>query len=316
MKRIIQILLVVVIAGLAYLLMTNIRKPIDFQNEYEARKKAVVERLKDIRALQIAYKSVRGYYTDSFDTLENFYKTGKMQTLISFGSLDDSLTAANTKAYEKLYDEQQKLIKARRPIKGDKLIALVDMPEAEIFKRGLAVRKPVFNDVKAVLKVDTILLANRPDFNIEELRFIPIISAAGDSDRPKFEMETRLKEVSKIQIPLFEARVPYEVFLKGLDKQQIMNLIDEKVQKNNFTNTVEIVAVNDTVIGKHKFNKGETIEIPESEFIGNKLVAEFANKLSAVEKKAFNEEKCKWAHYPGLRVGSIVNPNNDAGNWE
>ena len=255
MKKIIQIGLSVLILVLGYILISNIRRPINFQNQYEARKKVVVERLKEIRALQVAFKSVRGQYTDSFDTLTNFYKTGQMQTLISYGSLDDSLTLVQTKAYEKLYDEQQKLIKARRPVKGEVLKALVDMPKEEILQRGLAVRKPVFDAVKSVVKVDTVLLSNKADFNIDELRYVPSVEPDADGKRPVFEMETRFKEVSKIQIPLFEARVANEVFLKGLDKQEIINLSDE--QKNKTIN-----------------------------------------------------------NYPGLKVGDINNPNNDAGNWE
>lgn len=256
MKRIILlVVLAILIIGLGWKLYENINRPIKFKTEYEARKKAVVDRLKEIRALQQAYKSARGQYTASFDTLVNFYNTGQMQTLISYGSLDDSITAANTKAYEKLYDEQQKLIKARRPVKGEVLAALVDLPEAEIFKRGLAVRKPVFDAVKAVVKVDTVLLSRKPDFKIEELRYVPGVSPAANGNRPEFEMEAKFKEVSKIQIPLFEARVTNDVFLSGLDKQEIVNLSDE--QKNKLVN-----------------------------------------------------------NYPGLKVGDINNPNNDAGNWE
>jgi len=255
MKKIIHLGLFVLIAILAYILVTNLRKPIVFRNNYEARKKVVVERLKEIRALQQAFKSERGCYSDNFDTLVNFYKTGKMQTLISYGSLDDSLTLAKTNAYEKMYAEQQKLIKARRPVKGEVLIALVDMPKEEIEKRGLAVRKPVYDAVSAVVKVDTMLLAHKHDFNIDELRYVPGVSPDENGKRPEFEMEARYREVSKIQIPLFEARVSNEVFLKGLDKQQIVNLSDE--QKNKLTNS-----------------------------------------------------------YPGIKVGDINYPNNDAGNWE
>jgi hypothetical protein len=255
-RKIIQLLLVVVICVLAYIFIVNMRKPIEFNNAYEIRKTKVVERLKEIRALQQAYKSAKGTYTASFDTLENFYKTGKMQTLRSVGSLDDSATQARTKAYEKLYDEQQKQIKARRPVKGEHLIALVDMADAEVVERGLAVRKPIIDDVKSVVKVDTVLLAIKPNFNIDELRYVPGVEVNENIEKPQFEMETNIHEtISKVQVPLFEARVKNEVFLAGLDKQEIINKSDE--QKNKVVN-----------------------------------------------------------NYPGLKVGDITNPNNDAGNWE
>ncbi|MDR2652435.1 MAG: hypothetical protein LBC68_09010 [Prevotellaceae bacterium] len=287
-KKIIQLLLIGVICGLAYVFIMNMRRPIEFKEKYEIRKAKVVERLKEIRALQQAYKSVKGVYTASFDTLENFYKTGKMQTLRSVGSLDDSVTQARTKDYEKRYDEQQKLLKARRPIKGEHLVALVDMDDAKVIELGLAVRKPIIDDVKSVVKVDTILLASKPDFNIDDLRYVPGVEVGGVTEKPEFIMEAKIKEtISKVQVPLFAVFVPNEVFLKGLDKQEIANLSDEQMHRNTLSDEN-----NNTVI---KEQKGE---------------------LSAEERKNFAEEKKKWEHYPGLRVGSINNPNNDAGNWE
>jgi hypothetical protein len=293
-KKIILLVLVGVICGLAYILINNVSKPIIFQKAYDIRKAKVVERLKEIRALQQAYKSVKGSYTDNFDTLKIFYETGKMQTLRSVGSLDDSLTQANTKAYEKLYDEQQKLIKARRPIKGERLVALVDMDDSEIEKRGLAVRKPIIDDVKAIVKVavtndSTVLLSSRPGFDIESLHYIPGVEVEkGVYEKPVFIMKATIKEtISKVRVPLFAVFAPNEVFLKGLDKQEIANISDLQIQQNDLSNEEK-----------------------------NMVIAEQEGKLSAAEKENFAKEKMKWEHYPGLRVGSINSPNNDAGNWE
>ncbi|MDR2291951.1 MAG: hypothetical protein LBE11_00575 [Prevotellaceae bacterium] len=287
-KIILLAVLIVVIFGLSYIFINNMSRPINFQSEYKIRKAKVVERLKEIRALQQAYKSVKGVYTAEFDTLEKFYNTGKMQTLRSVGSLDDSATQARTKAYEKLYDEQQRLQKARRPIKGERLIALVDMDDSEVLKKGLAVRKPLIDDVKAVVKVDTVLLADRPGFNIEALRYVPGVEVNGVAEQHEFTMRITIKEtISKVQVPLFAVFAPNEVFLKGLDRQEIANLSDEQMQRNDLSDEEK-----------------------------NKVIQEQEGKLSANERKTFAEEKMKWEHYPGLRVGSINNPNNDAGNWE
>ncbi|MDR1554359.1 MAG: hypothetical protein LBS69_13000 [Prevotellaceae bacterium] len=287
-KKIIQLLLIGVVCGLAYVFTMNMRRPIEFKEKYEIRKTKVVERLKEIRALQQAYKSVKGVYTASFDTLENFYRTGKMQTLRSVGSLDDSATQAKTKSYEKLYEEQQKQIKARRPIKGERLIALVDMDDAKVVELGLAVRKPIIDDVKSVVKVDTVLLASKPNFDIGELRFVPGVEVNGVIKKPEFTIKATIKEtISKVKVPLFAVFVPNEVFLEGLDKQEIANLSDEQMQRND---------------------PGEETK--------NTIIKEQKGELSADERMKFAEEKAKWEHYPGLRVGSINNPNNDAGNWE
>ncbi|MDR1347115.1 MAG: hypothetical protein LBJ63_01605 [Prevotellaceae bacterium] len=287
-KKILQLALVGVVLGLAYIFTTNMRKPIEFNSAYEIRKAKVVERLKEIRALQQAYKSVKGVYTSNFDTLKNFYETGKMQTLRSVGSLDDSATQARTKAYEKLYEEQQKQIKARRPVRGEQLVALVDMDDSEVEKRGLAVRKPITDDVKSVVKVDTVLLSDKQNFNINELQYIPGVEVNGNVEKHEFIMEAKVKEtISKIQVPLFAVFAPNEVFLKGLDRQEIANISDEQMQRNNLSDEQK-----------------------------NAVIKEQKGELSVEERKNLAEEKKNWEHYPGLRVGSINNPNNDAGNWE
>jgi hypothetical protein len=59
--------------------------------------------------------------------------------------------------------------------------------------------------------------------------------------------------ISNVVIPLFEASVHNDVYLKGLDRQSIVNLNDEQENMNK---------------------------------------------------------------YPGLKVGSVTQPNNNAGNWE
>ena len=70
-KTIIQILLGLVIIGLAVALYLSIMKPVKFDNEYNKRREACAEKLKAIRTLEDAYKSTYGCYTGSFDTLFN-----------------------------------------------------------------------------------------------------------------------------------------------------------------------------------------------------------------------------------------------------
>lgn len=82
---------------------------------------------------------------------------------------------------------------------------------------------------------------------IDSLRYIPF------SGRTPVMMESVVKVVSGVNVPLFEATMPFDDLLRGLDRQLIINL------------------------------------------------------------KAENEGM---GRYPGLKVGSVTNPNNNAGNWE
>ncbi len=74
MRTALQIILAIIILVLSYLLYESIMKPIRFNRDRDVRLKAAIEKLKDIRELQVAYKSVYGKYTGSFDTLIGFFK--------------------------------------------------------------------------------------------------------------------------------------------------------------------------------------------------------------------------------------------------
>lgn len=89
MKNVIQIALVIVIAILGYLLYESIQKPIRFQDELVYRSEITIEKLKEIRTCQVAYKSMHGKYTGSFDTLIAFIKTGEFKVVKQVGSYDD-----------------------------------------------------------------------------------------------------------------------------------------------------------------------------------------------------------------------------------
>ena len=82
---------------------------------------------------------------------------------------------------------------------------------------------------------------------IDSIKFIPF------SGGKLIHMESVIRKVSGIEIPLFEATMSYDDLLKGLDSQLVVNL---------------------------------------------------------------KAEKEDMGQYPGLKVGDINNPNNNAGNWE
>lgn len=94
MKRAIQIVLLAVIIGLGYAIYRSINEPIEYEEQYQKRTKAVVNRLKLIRDAQVAYKTIHEKYTGSFDTLIDFVKNGQLKMLRMEGSLNDSLLAA------------------------------------------------------------------------------------------------------------------------------------------------------------------------------------------------------------------------------
>ena len=209
-KIIIEIALLALICGLVYVLYSNIMKPVNFNKEKESRQAVAVQRLKDIRTLQVAFKSVTGKFNSSIDSLKQFYEAGQMEIVMQIGSMDDSLAVMNTEAIKK----------ANKNLKADQLTAKLQ----EAYAAG---QKVVFSTVTKIPVRDT-LFNNRPDFCIDSLKYIPF------SGKEPVQMESTIKMVSGVPVPLFEARVPWKSLLKGMDRQLIINLNAESRDLNRY----------------------------------------------------------------------------------
>lgn len=94
MKTVIQILLAVAIIVLGYLLVDSINQPIRFKAEQTKRYDRTIQRLKDIRSAQLAYRTLYGKFTGDFDSLINFIKTDSFKVVMQIGDLDDSVAVA------------------------------------------------------------------------------------------------------------------------------------------------------------------------------------------------------------------------------
>lgn len=210
MKTTFQILLIIVIGFLAFLVYESIMRPVKFQREYNIRTEKVIDRLKDIRSAQVAYKLVNGKYTASFDTLSDFVANGQIPVVRMEGSLNDSMILAG-------------------------------MTELKALELGIIKRDTAYVNV-----IDT--LFKTKTWIADSLRYVPF------TDKAEFELGTNvLSTASGVDVEVFEAKVPYEVFLQGLERQEIINL---------------------------------------------------------------REVDVKLGRFPGLRVGSLTEANNNAGNWE
>jgi FtsP/CotA-like multicopper oxidase with cupredoxin domain len=76
MKAAIKVVLYAVSLVLAYLIYLSVMAPINFNKIREERFSAVIEKLKDIRDAQVAYKTVNGKFASDFETLIAFVDTG------------------------------------------------------------------------------------------------------------------------------------------------------------------------------------------------------------------------------------------------
>lgn len=205
-KKIVSVLLLFVIAGLVYACIKSIMEPINFNKQKAYRETVGIQRMKDVRTLQEAFKSVSGHFTASADSIVDFYKNGKMEVIMQIGSNDDSLAVATT----------EKLKKSRRGITPEQMY--------ELYKKG---EHLVFS-ISSKVDVKDTLFNTRNDFNIDSLKYIPF--SQGDT----IQMESVIKEVSGVKVPLFEARMPYKSLLKGLDNQLRINLDADRKAMNRY----------------------------------------------------------------------------------
>jgi len=212
MKTAIQVVLAVAIIVLCYLLWESIQKPIRFNKEKDRIEQATIQRLKDIRSAQLAFRSEHGRFTGDFDSLIIFLKTDSFSVVQAIGSVPDSMI-------EELGRKKAEL---------------------QALKEGLISRDTIRLSVK-----DSLFTASYP---IDSLKFAPYTQGY------EFELGAgTLQTTSKVAVRVFEAKVPYDILLAGLNRQLIIN---------------------------------------------------------------YKETREKITGYPGLKVGSLEETTNNAGNWE
>jgi hypothetical protein len=94
LKLTLQIVLAVAAVILFYVVYKQIMTPLNFQKEAKIREAAVIERIKDIRSAEQAFKQKNQRYTGDFDSLINFVLNDSLEFERQFGSLDDSVAVA------------------------------------------------------------------------------------------------------------------------------------------------------------------------------------------------------------------------------
>ena len=198
------------IVGLTYALVKSIMEPVEVNKHKDYRTEIAVQRLKDIRDLQVAYKNVNARYASTIDSLILFYNEGQMEIALQVGSKDDSLAVAHTEQIKKKY----------RNLKGDKL-------NEKLHELYLAGEQNLVFQVNSKIAVKDTLFKSRTNFEVDSLAFIPF---SGDP----ILMESTIKKVSGVNVPLFEAKMPYKSLLKGLDNQLRVNLDAEQRDKGHY----------------------------------------------------------------------------------
>jgi len=94
LKAVIHVVLISAILVVTYLVIESIQQPLRFNAEQKRRYEATIQRLKDIRTAQVAFRSENKRYTNNFDTLIEFLKTDSFRVVMQIGDEDDSVAVA------------------------------------------------------------------------------------------------------------------------------------------------------------------------------------------------------------------------------
>lgn len=94
MKTAIQIGLTLVILVLVYLIYDSIMEPVRFNQEAALREARVIQRLKDIRTIQLAHRTRYGRFNGDLDSLIMFVRNDSLPIVRAIGTVPDTLTEA------------------------------------------------------------------------------------------------------------------------------------------------------------------------------------------------------------------------------
>jgi hypothetical protein len=89
MRLVLNVILLLIAAALAYMLYMSIEEPIAFDAEKERRKDIVVEKLELIRDAQEMYRDITGNFAPNFDTLVDVLTNGRFTRIAVIGDPDD-----------------------------------------------------------------------------------------------------------------------------------------------------------------------------------------------------------------------------------
>jgi hypothetical protein len=154
MKTIIQVVLALIIVVLGYLIFESVMEPVRFNQEVAQREAKIVQRLKDIRQVQVAHRTRYGRFNSDLDSLIDFIRYDSLAVTRAIGTVPDTLTEAEAvrlgivqrdtiwiRAIDSL------LTRARYPVDSLKFVPYTDGVEfamgANKIERGLT-KIPVF----------------------------------------------------------------------------------------------------------------------------------------------------------------------------
>jgi len=164
---------------LAYFVYNSINSEVEFQKLAKVRIAENIQKLKDIRAVQISYKNKYKGFSDDFDSLLVFMNYDSVAVVKSEGEAPDSLT------------------------------------ELQAVQAGLINRDTIYIAAKSHIFNEDYLTTRNEKFplNIEQLRYIPYTADKS------YEIDAGSVEKGEVIVQVFEVSAKYGDVLIGLDAE-------------------------------------------------------------------------------------------------
>jgi len=238
MKKVVNILLGICILALIYIVYGSIMSPIKFANEKGIRDKAVIERLMEIKDAQTEYNLQNTGYCDNFDSLIAFIKTAQLPIINKVGELtDDQLENNWTESkvltlYAKAKtaeEEAAKLTGRKAANKQYEADTLWQRAATEGFIEILPDGTKNFLFSRETEWVSLYDSLYHGKLNPDSIAYIPF----GNGARFELSTESDTTKSGLVQYS-FICKAPYETYLKGLDRQEVINLLEECDDRGRF----------------------------------------------------------------------------------
>ena len=157
----------------------SINSEVEFQRLAKVRIAENVQQLKDIRAIQVAYKSKYQGFSDNFDSLMFFLNTDSIAVIKSEGETPDSLT------------------------------------EIQALEGGIISRDTTYIDARSHIFNDDYVATRNEKYplNTDQLRYIPY------TNQKEWEIDAGSIEKGEVIVQVFEVSATYQDVLIGLDAE-------------------------------------------------------------------------------------------------
>ena len=185
---------------LFYFVYNSINSQVKFNEEAGIRITENVQKLKDLRQLQVKYKQTKGAFADNFDNLIYFLENDSMPIIKATGETPDSL------------------------ING------VQMSDELALELGLIARDTAYVSAKETVFDATYMNNRKNDFplNIDKLKTIPYSNSTYNIDAGQVEK-------GNVIVQVFEISTDYRTVFTGLDAENKSYKLDALLKVGSMT---------------------------------------------------------------------------------